>query len=402
MQIRIPFLFFHTPRGKNGGKCSRRKKACRAGRRSVRRRSDTRAAASAVLAILSALLLPASALLSGCRRTLSSPITEQAFALDTIISISAYETLDNDYSGQKTRAAVREAISDCEAYEDIFSMQKEGSALWKLNAGQTDTVPWQLADCLQTALDYSSLSGGAFEVSIGKVSRLWDFTSDSPAVPDDSDIQAALAFVDDTRISVSPKDPSDPQADRTVTMPEGYVLDLGAAAKGYIADRMKEDLQEKGIRRAVINLGGNVLVFGGKSGGTEGDGSISGAEPFAIGIRRPFAQSDEYLATVRAADLSIVSSGNYERQFTDENGNFYYHILDPATGYPCQSGLSQVTILTSSSADADALSTVCFCLGRDAGLALIESVPATEAVFVSTDGTITESSGAGAIVNLTQ
>ena len=353
-------------------------------------------------AAAAALIISASAFLGGCRRTLSSPITEQAFALDTIISVSAYETLDNDYSGQKTREAVREVISDCEAYEDIFSMQREGSALWKLNAGLTDTVPWQLADCLQTALDYSSLSGGTFAVSIGKVSQLWDFTSDAPTVPDDADIRAALAFVDDSKVYVSPKDPSDPEADRTVTMPEGYVLDLGAVAKGYIADRLKEDLLEKGIRRAVINLGGNVLVFGGKSGGTQQDGQITCGEPFAIGIRRPFAQSDEYLATVRSPDISVVSSGNYERQFTDENGNFYYHILDPATGYPCQSGLSQVTILTGPSADADALSTVCFCLGQEAGMALVESLPDTEAVFVATDGTITESSGAGALVNLTQ
>ncbi len=346
-------------------------------------------------------LLPCT-FLTGCRRTLSSPITEQAFSLDTIISISAYETLDGDYSGQKTKAAVKEVISDCEAYEDIFSMQKEGSALWNLNAGLTDQVPWQLADCLQTALNYSSMSGGAFEVSIGAVSRLWDFTSDNPAVPDESDIQAALAFVDDSKISVSPKDASDPEADRTVTMPAGYALDLGAVAKGYIADRLHEDLLEKGIRRAVVNLGGNVLVFGGKSGGTENGGEITGAEDYTIGIRKPFASSDTYLATVRAADLSIVSSGNYERQFTDADGNFYYHILDPATGYPCQSGLSQVTILTASSADADALSTVCFCLGQEAGLALVESLPDTEAVFVTTDGEITKSSGASALVTLTQ
>ena len=353
------------------------------------------AAAMALVTILTA--FPA---LTACRRTMTAPITKQAFALDTIISISAYETLDGDYSGKKTEAAVEAAAADCEAYEDIFSMQKEGSALWNLNAGVTTVVPWQLADCLQLALEYSAKSGGAFEVSIGKVSQLWDFTSDNPKVPDASDIQAALAYVDDSKISVSPKTADAPEADRTVTMPDGYVLDLGAVAKGYIADRLKEDLQERGIRRAVINLGGNVLVFGGKSGGSFVANAGSGEDPFAIGIRDPFKEAGKYLATVRAADLSIVSSGNYERQFTDENGNFYYHILDPDTGYPCTSGLAQVTILTDSSADADALSTVCFALGNEAGLALIERTPGTEAVFVSTDGQITESSGASAFVTL--
>lgn len=353
--------------------------------------------AAFILALLTAVSLSA-----GCRKTLSSPITKQEFALDTIISISVYETIDGDYSGKKTEEAVQEVIDDCKAYEDIFSMQKEGSALWNLNAGLTSEVPWQLADCLQLALDYSELSGGAFQISIGKVSQLWDFTSENPQVPDDADIQAALAYVDDSKISVSPKDESDPEADRTVTMPEGYVLDLGAVAKGYIADLLREDLQEKGIRRAVINLGGNVLVFGGKSGGTFTDNEGSGEEPFAIGIRNPAGEAGEYLATVSAADLSIVSSGNYERQFTDENGNVYFHILDPDTGYPCESGLSQVTILTDSSADADALSTVCFVLGLTDGLALIESLPDTEAVFVTTDGEITMSSGASAYVTLTQ
>lgn len=368
------------------------------------RRSDRpgRKRLALILAVLAltAVLLGALGQASNGRSTLSSPITRQAFALDTIISISAYETAEDDRSGERTTAILDQALSDCTAYEDIFSMQKEGSALWDLNHGVTNKVPWQLADCLESSLYYANLSGGAFQVSIGKVSQLWDFTADDPKVPSKEEIAQALAYVDDSKVSVAPKDEGDPTADREVSMPEGWVLDLGSIAKGYIADQLKEELENAGIRRALINLGGNVLAFGGKSGGqVNADDTLNGT-PFTIGIRRPFGEANDYIATVRTANLSIVSSGTYERQFTDSDGQFYYHILDPKTGYPYETTLSQVTILTPSSTSADALSTVCFALGQERGLALIESLPDTEAVFVANDGQIAMSSGAAALVTL--
>ena len=164
---------------------------------------------------------------------------------------------------------------------------------------------------------------------------------------------------------------------------EGMGVTLGAIAKGYIADKVKETLIERGVTSAVINLGGNVLLIGSKP-----DGS-----PFRVGIQDPLGQSGSIIRYIDASDEALVSSGVYERYFTHE-GKRYHHILDPFTGSPSESGVSGVTVICQRSADADALSTVCLLLGQEKGLELIEALPGTEAVFVSDDGTVTASSGA--------
>ena len=149
-------------------------------------------------------------------------------------------------------------------------------------------------------------------------------------------------------------------------------LDLGAVAKGYIADRIKDFLVEKGIKSGIINLGGNVLCIGGRTDGT----------PFKIGIQKPFADRSETLCTVDISDKSVVSSGIYERCF-ELDGQFYHHILDPSTGYPYDNGLVSVTIISDKSVDGDGLSTTCFALGLEKGLELINSLENVEAIFIT-------------------
>ena len=167
-----------------------------------------------------------------------------------------------------------------------------------------------------------------------------------------------------------------------IAIPDGTVIDLGAIAKGYIADRIRDYLLEKNITSAIINLGGNVLCVGSK----KNDSS------FNIGIKKPFTKSEETLMTVKLNNKSAVSSGTYERYFS-KDGNFYHHILNPKTGYPYNNGLTEVTIICDNSVDGDCLSTTCFVLGIEKGLELIESIDNTEAVFVDSDGKMTYSSG---------
>ena len=173
-----------------------------------------------------------------------------------------------------------------------------------------------------------------------------------------------------------------------ITMPEGTILDLGAIAKGYIADKIKDYLLAHDVTSAMINLGGNVLCVGGKSD----------SKDFTVGVKKPFTQSNELLLTLNLRDCSVVSSGTYERYFY-ENDTFYHHILNPATGYPYDNRLTDVTILSAVSLDGDCLSTTCFALGLDDGLALIESLDNIEAVFVTTDGSIYYSSGMSRYLN---
>lgn len=155
---------------------------------------------------------------------------------------------------------------------------------------------------------------------------------------------------------------------------EGMGLDLGAIAKGYIADRIKDYLLEQGVKSATINLGGNVLCVGEKPEGT----------PFKIGIQKPFSDRSETIAVMNISDKSVVSSGIYERYF-EKDGKIYHHILNPATGYPYDNHLVSVTIISDKSVDGDGLSTSCFALGLDKGMELINSLPDVQAVFITDD-----------------
>jgi thiamine biosynthesis lipoprotein len=155
---------------------------------------------------------------------------------------------------------------------------------------------------------------------------------------------------------------------------EGIGIDLGAIAKGYIADRVKEYLIKNGVKSALINLGGNLLCIGSKPDNI----------PFQIGIQKPYADRNETIATMEISDLSVVSSGVYER-FFELDGKFYHHILNPKTGYPYDNGLISVTIISEKSVDGDGLSTSCFALGLDKGLQLIDRLPNTYAVFITKD-----------------
>ena len=160
-------------------------------------------------------------------------------------------------------------------------------------------------------------------------------------------------------------------------------IDLGAIAKGYIADRIKDYLTEQGVKSAIINLGGNVVCVGEKTDG----------KPFKIGLQKPFADRTETVAALDINDLSVVSSGVYERHFIQDGVN-YHHILDPHTGYPYENGLTQVTIISKLSVDGDGLSTSCFALGLENGMKLADSLDGVYAVFITEDGELHYSEGA--------
>ena len=322
-----------------------------------------------VFSALFALLILSAALLSGCG-TSAEPQTEQAFLLDTLVSVTYYRNSDRD--------AVLDALSLCRDAELVFSRTDSRSELYRLNECGSMDVSNGLLTVLKTSLDYCAAGGGRFDVTMGGVSELYGFSSTSPRVPEQSELDAALSHVGYGNVRID---------GHTVTLgdPEA-VLDLGAAAKGYIADEMKALLAERGVKSAIISLGGNVLTLGKKPDGSD----------FTIGIQYPEKDSSRLAAAVRASDLSVVTSGVYERFFV-ENGKTWHHILDPQTGMPVRNGLSAVSIIGPESLECDALSTVCFVLGMEDGLALIESMDGYEAVFITEDHVLHPSSGFEAI-----
>ena len=145
---------------------------------------------------------------------------------------------------------------------------------------------------------------------------------------------------------------------------------------------MKEYLINEGISSGFINLGGNVLTLGKKNDGSN----------YTIGIQKPFDETGNAITTVEVDDKSVVTSGIYERYYRI-NGKIYHHLLDVSTGYPYDNGLYSVTIISESSMDGDALSTICFALGLDKGMELIESMDDTEAIFITDNYEVVSSSG---------
>ena len=195
-------------------------------------------------------------------------------------------------------------------------------------------------------------------------------------IPSDDEIKKALTTVDYQNVVVD---------GNTVTLKDPSAkIDLGGIAKGYIADRMKDSLNQKGAACGYINLGGNVLCLGAKPDGSS----------YNIGIQRPFDEEGAAMLAVSVTDQTVVSSGVYERYF-EVDGKRYHHILDTATGYPYDNGLLGVSIITDESVDGDGLSTTCFALGLTDGMALVESLDNTEAVFITEDYELHFSSGMG-------
>ena len=321
---------------------------------------------------ISAALIAVCAFLSGCSRN-AEPVTETGFYMDTVVQITLY----SDGNGDSCRQDIEKCFEITDRYEHLFSAHLEGSDIWNINhaGGRPVTVSEDTIELLQTALYYSELSNGAVDLTVFPLSQLWGFGSGGTARrPDDEAIREAVSHIDyhAVRIDGCSVTLSDPDA----------AIDLGFIAKGYIADRLKEYLLSQGVESACISLGGNLITIGNKPGG----------QPYHIGIQKPFADEGEIIAAIDVTDRSVVSSGTYERCFY-EDGVLYHHLLNTSTGYPEDNDISGVTILAPSSMDADALSTVCFFLGPDDGMSLIESLEDTEVLFITKDGELTASEG---------
>ena len=338
--------------------------------------------------ILCTVLVCPMLLFTGCQNTTGTstatekePISISSIKLNTAIQITIYDSQD--------KSLLDDCLALCDRYELIFSRTNENSELYKLNHRisdsaasnqtiETQTTPYQvngttntwhiseyLAALLSQGLSITRESDGAFDIAIAPLTSLWDFTAEDPKAPDDADIQKVLPLCSSDGVTIDGQD---------ITLPSDDIqFDVGAIAKGYIADRLKDFLVKKGVNSAIINLGGNVLCIGSKPNGT----------PFKIGIQKPFADRNETEAVMDIAGKSVVSSGIYERCFK-QGGKLYHHILNPQTGYPYENGLISVTIISDQSVNGDALSTTCFALGLKDGLKFAEK-KGVQAVFITED-----------------
>jgi len=250
-----------------------------------------------------------------------------------------------------------EALDLCAKYESLYSRTMEGSDIWRINhaRGIPVTVEASTSGLIKTALDYSVLSGGWFDITVGRLCALWDF-SGNPSVPPPAELAAVRDTVDYRQVFVDGD---------TVWLGNAQAwLDLGGVAKGYIADQIAGFLKEHGVKNAIIDLGGNIVTVGSKPGG----------DLWRIGVDQPFSSRSEIIGSLSVGEASVVTSGIYERQFVD-NGISYHHILNPATGMPVDSDVVSVTIVSESSTAGDALSTIVLLLGSEKAAPLLEQTP---------------------------
>lgn len=306
--------------------------------------------------------------ISGC-----SPLKEAANQNNALRSATAFNfntmiTLQADCS-QET---LDEALERCNYFESIFSHTIDSSDIGKINTSQGAPVKVasETADIIARALEYSRATDGLFDISIGSVSSLWNFNEGIK--PADSEISSAVAHVGWQNISV---------ANNTVTLldPETK-LDLGGIAKGYIADNLASFFESKGCTSALINLGGNVYTVG-----TRPDGS-----PWNVGIQDP-GVADSIIGTMTSADESTVASGMYEQNF-EQDGVVYHHILDATTGYPSQSDIESVSVVSDKSIDGDVWATALFLMGSEQAYEVLESREDLSGLIVKRDGSILKSS----------
>ncbi|UWM62684.1 FAD:protein FMN transferase [Enterobacter sp. CP102] len=251
-------------------------------------------------------------------------------------------------------------------YEDLLTVNRAQSQVMDINhaAGRHPvTVSQPVFELIRCAKAASLYPGSAFNLAIGPLVKRWKIGFKGDTVPPAEDIASLLLI---TR----PEDVLLDEAKSNVLLAKaGMEIDLGAIAKGYIADRVRDYLRKEGAELGLINLGGNIQTLGSPEGG------------WSVGLKKPFA-ADELIGTMDVENMSVVTSGTYERYF-EQDGKRYHHILDPRTGYPLDNELDSVTIVSKNSIDGDIWTTLMFGMGVEKGCAALRARPDIEAIFVT-------------------
>ncbi len=301
----------------------------------------------------------------------SQPFDVRLFAMDTYMELRAY--------GDGAEDALQAVSSMLTELDQLLSVTDEGSEIYALNhgEGQPAAVSEQTYELIEDALALSRNLADALDMTIYPVSRAWGFTTGSYQIPSDSQLQALLPFVDDTQVVLN-------ERDGTVRIPPSAELDLAAVAKGYAGDRAAEMMKQAGVRSALLNLGSSTI----RTVGVKPDGS-----QWRIAIQDP-QDSSGLAGVVTMGEGAMDTSGGYERFFTGADGETYWHILDPKTGYPAKHGLISVTVLSETSFLGDGLSTALFVMGLEEAVRYWRANGGFEFILIADDGSLYLSEGA--------
>ncbi len=284
------------------------------------------------------------------------------FAMDTYMNLKAY--------GENGDSALNSAENEIHRLEQLFSVTDENSEIFKINNsnGEKISVSDDTSQIIAFSKEMGTATNGCLDISVYPLVKEWGFTTGNYKIPEKLRITQLLSDVDYTKIDIT---------GNTVAIPEKMEIDLGAVAKGYTADKIVEIYKENGVESGIINLGGNVYAMGKKPDGTR----------WNVAIVNPLSPA-ETLGKLEVSDKAVVTSGNYQRYFTGEDGKNYCHIIDTSTGFPADNGLISVTIISDTGAISDALSTALFVMGKENAQTYLQNNPDISAILVEENGDI--------------
>lgn len=264
--------------------------------------------------------------------------TSELFAMDTYMEITAY--------GDNAKEAVAKASARINELDGMLSTGNSDSEVSKLNSEKELKLSEDVGNIMERSLEISESTGGVFNPAIYPIMQLWGFDTKNYKVPNKKELESTLKNINESKIKYDSKT-------RVAKLDKKMKIDFGGIAKGYTSSEVMKVFKDNGIKSGLVSLGGNVQALGAKPDGSK----------WKVAVQNP--DSDEsYIGVLEIAGKAVITSGGYERYF-EKDGKTYHHIIDPATGYPANSGLKSVTIISSDGTLADGLSTSLFIMGID-------------------------------------
>ncbi|MBR3639821.1 MAG: FAD:protein FMN transferase [Clostridia bacterium] len=291
----------------------------------------------------------------------SGEYSSDFFAMDTYMFVKTY--------GSDVSRAVKD---EAERLESLFSVTDADSEIGILNANGSVEASDETIDLIERAVEISGATEGALDITVYPAVKAWGFTTGEYAVPSPEKIEELRSLIDCTKIRIE---------GYTVSVPDGFMIDLGAVAKGYLGDRVRDILKNAGITSAIADLGGNIVTVGSRPDGT----------PWRVAIRDP--NGDGSVGVFEVTDRSVVTSGGYERYFTDENGVKRWHIIDPSAAEPADGGLLSATVIGEDGVLCDGLSTAIFVMGAEKAEAMWRKEGGFEMILVTKTGDVLVTDG---------
>ena len=316
--------------------------------------------------------------LSSCANGKNQYYEKTNIVMDTAVTLSAY--------GANSKKTVEESFEKLDEINEMASINIRDSDVYKINSASGKSyvkVHPEILKMIETSIQYSKLSGGAFDITLGPIINLWGIGTDNERLPLDEEIKDKLPLVGYDKISINENDNS------VMLQKEGMAIDLGGIAKGFAADEVLKIYKKYNIENGLINLGASSIYALGKN---------EENNQWAVGIKHPRNEDPkEYMGVIKLSNDALSTSGDYERYFI-QNNKRYHHIIDPKTGYPADNGVMSDTIVIDGNTEdssmlCDLLTTTVFTLGPEEGLKLIDKLQGVSCEITTSDYKVYTSEG---------